>query len=350
MRMGTRRVGFVGAGPVAQAIHLPTLARLGDAVRVTEVMDVDEALAAAVAAPHGARVTTSLDGLLAGDGVDIAVVCSPNAFHVPQIEALAAAGVAGILAEKPVAMTHDEADRVAAAVAASGTALVVGAMHTYDPAWLAARDALEARGPLAARGPFHVRSAVYIPTNDHFEDMATTMVRPPRPGGAPPTAADVLRGGVMGLAIHNLPLVRVVLPRLDEVAFAAQVEPWGYAITATGPAGSVDLLARTGGTWQPDWTLSFWGRDTELELELPPSYVHSGSAVARLRGPDGDQRVFGPYPVDGYDAEWRELLAVLDGRAPRYDVAHLMADVAYAIDLADGAVAALAAEPTEVAR
>lgn len=346
--MRTLRLGLLGAGPVAQAIHLPTLARFSDVVRVTEVMDVDLDLARAVAAPHGARVTGSVEELLAGDGVDIAVVGSPNAYHVSQIEAVCAAGVRGILAEKPVSTTRDETRRVAAAVTSSGTALVVGAMHTYDPAWLAA---LEALGPVADRGPFHVRSAIYIPANARFEDMATTMVRPPRPAGAAPSTADVLRGGVMGLAIHNLPLIRVALPVLDEVAFATRVEPWGYAITATGPAGSVDLLARTGGTWRPDWTLTFWGRDVELHLDFPPSYVHAGSAVARLRTADGGEQVFGPYAADGYEGEWGELLAILlEGRTPRYGVPHLADDVDYAIDLAALAAAALDDAPAGVAR
>ncbi len=348
----TLTVGFVGAGPVAQAIHLPTLARLGNAVRVTEVMDPDLGLAQSVAAPHGARVSGTLEEMLAGDGVDVAVICSPNAFHVSQIEALAAAGVRGILAEKPLAMTHDEAARVAAAVTASGTVLVVGAMHSYDPAWLAAREALEAVAPVAEQGPFHVRSAVYLPANSRFEDMATTMVRPaPRAGGPAPSVADSLRGGVMGLAIHNLPLIRVALPRLDEVSFADRLDPWGYVMTATGPNGSVDLLARMPGTWQPDWTLAFWGPQVELDLSFTPSYVHSGSAVARLRTADGSQRVFGPYPSDGYEAEWRELVAILlDGKKPRYDVPHLIDDVGYAIDLADLAIAALDRSALAVAR
>ncbi len=349
----TLTVGLVGAGPVAQAIHLPTLARLGGAVRVTEVMDPDVELATAIAAQHGARVSATLEEMLAAGGVDVVVVCSPNAFHVTQIEALAAAGVRGILAEKPLAMTHDEAARVAAAVTASGTALVVGAMHTYDPAWLAAREALESVAPLVEQGPFHVRSAVYLPSNARFEDMATTMIRPaPRGGGGPaPSAADSLRGGVMGLAIHNLPLVRTALPRLDEVGFADSLDPWGYVITASGPQGSVDLLARMPGTWQPDWTLAFWGPQVELHLAFTPSYVHSGSAVARLRTADGSQRVFGPYPSDGYEAEWRELMAILtDGATPRYGVQHLIDDVDYAIDLADLAVAALDRSAAAVAR
>ena len=37
---GRLRVGILGAGPVTQAIHLPTLARLSDDFEVRVVMDV----------------------------------------------------------------------------------------------------------------------------------------------------------------------------------------------------------------------------------------------------------------------------------------------------------------------
>jgi len=154
----------------------------------------------------------------------------------------------------------------------------------------------------------------------------------------------------MGLAIHDLPLVRTVLPRIDEVVSAKRLEPWGYVITATGAGGTLELLARTGGTWRPDWAVDIWGRDLELSLDFPPSYVHAGSGSARLRGPDGRDHVFGPYPTNGYVGEWRELLAVLGGQPPRYDVQYLVDDVAYAIDLADHAVAALEDETAGAAR
>jgi len=344
------RLGLVGAGSVAQAIHIPTVARLGGDVCVTEVMDVDPELARVVAGPHGARATSTLEEMLAGDGIDVAVIGSPNAFHLAQIEAVCAAGVSGIMVEKPVVLTRAEAQRMAAAVTAAGVALVVGAMHTYDPAWLAAREALEGFGPLADQGPFHVRSAVHIPGNERFEDMATTMTRPVREARPAPSAQAQLRGGVMGLAIHDLPLVRTVLPRIDEVVSAKRLEPWGYVITATGAGGTLELLARTGGTWRPDWAVDIWGRDLELSLDFPPSYVHAGSGSARLRGPDGRDHVFGPYPTNGYVGEWRELLAVLGGQPPRYDVQYLVDDVAYAIDLADHAVAALEDETAGAAR
>ena len=48
-------VGILGAGPVTQAIHLPTLTTLDDRFRVVHVMDVNADVAATVAARTGAR-------------------------------------------------------------------------------------------------------------------------------------------------------------------------------------------------------------------------------------------------------------------------------------------------------
>lgn len=320
-------VGVVGAGPVAQAIHLPTIARLGGRAAITHVMDPDLQLARAVAAPLGATAVADLDALLAARP-DVVVIGSPDAFHADQIVAACAAGVRGILAEKPLAASAADAARVVDAVRRSGVAFVVGAMHTYDPAWLGASSAF------ADAGPFHVRSAIHIPGNARFEDMATTMIRPaavPRPAAS---SQQRLRGGVLGLAIHNLPLVRHFVPEISAVSFAATTDPWGYVIAASGPRGSVEFLARIGGPWRPDWTLTVWGRDAELALDFPPSYVHGGSATASVTV-GGRATVWPSGTVDGYLAEWHELLAQLDGRAPRYPVETLADDLLYALRLAD---------------
>jgi len=336
--MQGHRVGLIGAGPATQAIHLPTLKMLGDKVCVTHIVDPNQELAEAVAATVGAKGSPAMDDMLA-DGVDIAVVASPDQFHAAQIEALCAADIKAILAEKPLATSVDEAHRVADAVRAAGVSLVVGAMHTYDPAWLAAYDSFSPH----AKPPFQVRCATYLPPNAYYEDMATKMIRPsPPPAAAPPTDADVIRGGVMGLAIHDLPLIRRFIPTLDTVTKAEPVKPWGYTITAKGDAGSVELLARMGDTWQADWTLTIWDDDGTLTMQLPPSYVHVGSATAEVSGAHGGaiSSTFGPYQTDGYIAEWQELLVVMDGAAPRYSLDDLVDDFLYALKLADLAVAA----------
>ena len=85
-------VGFIGAGSVTQAIHLPTLARLIDLFHVRQVYDVDADVAARVARRIGARSSRSLDDLLADETVDVVAICSPHEFHAEQVVAACSAG------------------------------------------------------------------------------------------------------------------------------------------------------------------------------------------------------------------------------------------------------------------
>ena len=50
-------VGIIGAGPVTQAIHLPTLATLYDHFRVVHIMDINAEVAEGLAARSGAPVS-----------------------------------------------------------------------------------------------------------------------------------------------------------------------------------------------------------------------------------------------------------------------------------------------------
>ena len=162
-------VGILGAGPVTQAIHLPTLARLPDKFRVTAVMDIDAQVATSVAARAGAEPVQSVQAVLDHPGVDVVAVCSPHQFHAEQVAAICASGKRGILCEKPLATSREEAESITTAVAASGIPLIVGAMHAYDPGWLAAFEACADRLDTAHT----IRSTIVLPFNDRFEDWAT---------------------------------------------------------------------------------------------------------------------------------------------------------------------------------
>ena len=132
------RVGILGAGPVTQAIHLPTLARLSQDFEVRVVMDVHAATAERVARRANAAHTTRAEDVFADPGVDVIVICSPSQFHAEQVIAACRAGVKAILCEKPFAMTAEEANEIAQVSEETGVPIIVGAMHTFDPAWLAA--------------------------------------------------------------------------------------------------------------------------------------------------------------------------------------------------------------------
>ena len=209
-------VGILGAGPVTQAIHLPTLARLPDQFRVVAVMDIDASVAELAAAQAGAEPTQSMQAVLDHPGVDVVAVCSPHQFHAEQVAAICAAGKRGILCEKPLATTQAEAEEIRKVVTAAEIPLVVGAMHAYDPGWLAALDACA-----GWRGRAHtIRSTIVLPFNDRFEDSATEIAS--RPAPPPPTGilnaeerAERIRGLVLGLSIHDLPLVRAFAPAFE---------------------------------------------------------------------------------------------------------------------------------------
>ena len=165
-------VGILGAGPVTQAIHLPSLARLGDILEVRHIMDVDPAVAESVAGRVGARFSTSMDELLADPAVDIVAICSPHQFHAAQVIAACRAGKKAVLCEKPFAMNGEEAAAISAVSAETGVPINVGAMHTFDPGWLAAEDAW---GDLPEQ-VHTVRSSIVLPPNPRFEDFATEIV------------------------------------------------------------------------------------------------------------------------------------------------------------------------------
>ena len=332
-------VGIIGAGPVTQAIHIPTLARLPDEFRVTHVMDIDAAIASAVAARVGATWSTSLEELLADPTVDVVAICSPPAFHAEQVQAAIAAGVRGILCEKPFAVTPAEAKALAAVARESSTPLVVGAMHAYDPAWVAA---LEAWGDLAATA-HTVRSSIVLPQNRRYEGWATEILARPPGGDGPEPRDPVARAtrfhdGILGLAIHDVPLIRRFAPAIDQVVDAEVLEPFGYAASAEAGGRRVELFAHMHHHWRPAWTFEAWSPDARLRLDFTPSYVHAGSAIATLATPNRVVQL-GPFDTNGYVEEWRHLARLVNGQEqPADELESMIEDLEYALRIAAGPV------------
>lgn len=328
-------VGFLGAGLVTQAIHLPTLANLPDRFHVASVMDVDSTVAERVAKRCGATSTTDPDTILQDSNVDVVVVCSPNEVHASQVIAACAAGKKAVLCEKPLAVSHAEAEQIRGAASTSGTRIVVGAMHVYDPAYRAARRAwLEEN-----EASLFTQSTIFLPSNDHFTDQASEPASPPpsspmSPGTDPVPDAAMLRGAILGLAIHNLPLVRQFHPRVGRVVSARFIKPFGYTVVVTYEARTLELLAYMEGRWPPHWTFRAVGENSELRADFPPSFVLAGSSKAEVTG-GGSTSVF-EFATNGYQCEWESLHDAATGEAePLVSLDDVVDDIRYALDLAD---------------
>ncbi len=112
------RVALVGAGLIAQNVHLPRLAGRDD-VDLAAVVDVDLERARATAERFGAgRHSNDIEAVLADDSIEVLDLCTPPLLHAAQVRMALDSGKDVIL-EKPVAANLADAQVVADIVAGS---------------------------------------------------------------------------------------------------------------------------------------------------------------------------------------------------------------------------------------
>lgn len=331
-------VGILGAGPVTQAIHLPTLAQMPELWRVGKVMDVNAEVANIVAARCGAEGVTDAAAVIEDPSIDVVAICSPHHFHAEQLIAAARAGKRAALVEKPLAVSREQAEEVGRVVAETGMTVLVGTMHWYDPGFRAGLAAWEAEGSRATR----IRSAIFVPPNAQFVNAATEEAFPSPPPPAPPAEQppefqrERLRATVLGLAIHHAPLLRRFYTQLGTVVEARRHPPFGYSILMRSGDQIAELLAVMPGQWPPSWSFEASNADCRLHVDFGPSYISAGSGRATLSDAQGSRGF--SHADNGYAAQWRHLHAVVTRGVPLdtpFDVA--VEDLAFALDLADAA-------------
>ena len=135
---------LVGVGGVAEHGHLPGFRRHGGfaIASVAETDPVRRARAREALGP-GVRLYASLRELLAAERPAFVDVAVPPALHAETIsEAIIARR--HVLAEKPLATTLADAERLLAAAQRAGVALVTAHNWHYAPAFRAAREAVKA--------------------------------------------------------------------------------------------------------------------------------------------------------------------------------------------------------------
>lgn len=272
------RVGVIGAGLVAQAVHLPHLTDLGERFAVAGLAEPDPAVRAAVARRHGIdRSFASHAELLAAGGLDAVLVCSPNATHAEIVLDALAAGL-HVLVEKPPALTLDEVDRIVAARDRSGLVVQVGYMKRFDPAYEALLDDLAAEPPEL----LHVAAVTYDP------GLATDFG-----AGAPPARPVDVRSDVfLGALIHDLNAVHGALERLGRAVPGRVVDAFaradGAAAGATLAFGELRCTLawlRIDGLHDFRERIALFGAADVRELEFPAPYLRQAPTRYRRASP-----------------------------------------------------------------
>jgi predicted dehydrogenase len=136
------RVGLVGAGPWARAVHAPALAA-HERTKLVCVWARRERAAASLASPYGATVAYSFKELISQvDAISFAVP--------PQIQAPLAIHAANagrhLILEKPIASTVEEAEQLVAAADEAAVATVVVLTRRFDKGTREWLDEVHRRG------------------------------------------------------------------------------------------------------------------------------------------------------------------------------------------------------------
>ncbi|MGY1590623.1 Gfo/Idh/MocA family protein [Geodermatophilus sp. SYSU D00708] len=136
------RFGIVGTGFMAR-VHAHAVRAMGG---VVSAVAGSSAARAEEAAPllHAERAAASVEELVGSGDVDVVSVCTPNHLHLPMAEQALAAG-RHVVCEKPLAMTTDDAERLAELAAGTARVHAVPFVYRYYPTVREARERI-ARG------------------------------------------------------------------------------------------------------------------------------------------------------------------------------------------------------------
>ncbi len=169
------RWALVGASDIAATKVLPAIRAAGDTAVVVRSGNAEHATA--WAAEHGVPdAVTDLAAALGRDDVDAVYVSSVNSQHRAQVEAAAAAGK-HVLAEKPLALTLEDARAMVAACEAAGVVMATNHHLPASPTHRALKKAVR-DGAVGDVRAVRVHHAVQLP-----DRLAGWRINDPEGGG-----------------------------------------------------------------------------------------------------------------------------------------------------------------------
>ena len=140
------RIAVLGLGAVAQAVHLPLMARRPELYTIAAVCDLSPEVTAAVGRRYAVEESgqfSSLDDMLDAGGIDALMILSRGS-HAKAVLAAFERSIP-VFCEKPLAFTIAEVDELIEREPNLGhPAILIGYMKQYDPAVLEAARLLEA--------------------------------------------------------------------------------------------------------------------------------------------------------------------------------------------------------------
>ena len=129
--MTSLRIGIIGAGNMGR-IHARILSNLR---QLAGIADTDLDRAKEVASKHGVKAFESYETMIESASINAVIIATPTSTHAKIAEEIASKykGIKGILIEKPIASTYEDAKRVAKVLREKGISTVVSHSEIYNP-------------------------------------------------------------------------------------------------------------------------------------------------------------------------------------------------------------------------
>jgi predicted dehydrogenase len=259
------RVGVVGGGLIAQAVHLPNLARMADRFAVAALADPSRRVREALAARYApARPYADWRELLEREELDAVVVCSPDHTHAEIVLAALELGLHSFV-EKPLCITVEDADEIAERSRAGGLTVQVGYQKRFSGGYRALLDALPGSpdglrlidvvtyDPWMSREPFVPWSSMTRADDlPAAADAGRRRQVAQAVGSDDPETVRAFAYTFLSCLIHDVNLVHGVL---DRIGLGAAPEPRESAVWADGDAAAASLRLPGGAIWRTSWML-----------------------------------------------------------------------------------------------
>ncbi|MCX7992961.1 MAG: Gfo/Idh/MocA family oxidoreductase [Fimbriimonadales bacterium] len=323
------RLGYVGAGYMAQAAHLPNFTALPDC-EVVALAELRPQLGERVAQRFGIpRLYRHHTELLADPDID-AVAVSAHFSHQAQVAEDALRAGKSVFMEKPIALNAARAERLLHAEQESGARLMVGYMKRYDAGWeLAKRLVDEYRQTGAIGDLFFVRLRCHYhewTRGDSSRLIDTGEPYPPAdtetPDWLPPEYQEAFVNFTQ-LYCHHVNLLRWMLGEEAEWrVVAVDLDSDGMTGAVVLRIGDVCVVMETGAQrsmrWDEHLHLDF--RRGWIRVDAPQLMVRNTSAQVEVCATDNgmeQRRLFPPdYWSWSYQREAQHFIECLRTGAP----------------------------------
>jgi myo-inositol 2-dehydrogenase/D-chiro-inositol 1-dehydrogenase len=318
------RIGVVGLGAVAQAVHLPLLQKHPERFRIAALCDLSRETRDALGGRYGVaenRRFARAEELLGTSGLD-AVAILTSGSHATLAGAAASAGLA-VFCEKPLAYSVSEIDDLASV----DPVLQLGYMKLYDPAVERAAALLAERpSPRSVEvtvlhppsGPQLAHAGLLPPAGDIAiddlvrlqEDESAAVER--ALGRAPRWLGELYADVLLGSVVHELAVIRALAGgglQLDQ----ADVWPSEAVDGSVALQGRLPDGARVSIRWHyleryPAYREEVRVHDDRgtVELRFPAPYLlHAPTVLTVVDGDDEAERVVHTRStVEAFERQW----------------------------------------------